>query len=268
MNGAGILPLGVRNHIASLCTAASRPPVMSSPGKSSSRERGSTTAPERPWWPISPPFSMTITEISRPASLASWRSRIAPARLAGPPPTKRTSTSRESRCAVIATPFGPHHRRSSRRGARAPRSRRRGGSRSARPTAGDSRVSAAAAARRNRTSPSGSAPRRPAPHAGIDQHRPGSAFARLRTGRPHIEAGPRALQRSWPPRPHRRPVARSGSAPGERLVQVEPLSFKVFVQIDPQANADPGWPSTARDSAREAGVAPRRWARAGVEAGC
>src|SRR5471032_2576148 len=47
-----------------------------------------------------------MTEISRPAAAASARRRIAPARLAGPPPTKRTSTSSESRSAISRFPFG------------------------------------------------------------------------------------------------------------------------------------------------------------------
>ena len=41
---------------------------MSSPGKSSSSDCGSTTAPEKPWLPISPPFSITMTESSLPAA--------------------------------------------------------------------------------------------------------------------------------------------------------------------------------------------------------
>src|SRR6202011_3434722 len=45
-NGALIFPLLVRNHIASLVTGVSSPPVMSSPGNSSESALGATTAPE------------------------------------------------------------------------------------------------------------------------------------------------------------------------------------------------------------------------------
>src|SRR5690242_6002409 len=44
---------------------------------------------------------MTSTSSSLPAALASCISRIAPASEAGPAPTNRTSTSRESRSAMV-----------------------------------------------------------------------------------------------------------------------------------------------------------------------
>ena len=85
---------------------------------------------------------------------ASWRRRIAPARLAGPPPTKRTSTSRESRSAIRPVSL----RRRSRRSASTTATRciaiRSSGGRAR----GVSKVSAHGAARRTSTSPSGSAP--------------------------------------------------------------------------------------------------------------
>src|SRR5665213_3460351 len=99
-NGALIFPPLVRNHIASLDTGVSSPPVTSSLGKSSCSAFGSTTAPEKPWFPISQPFSITITASSTLAAFASCCRRIAPASEAGPPPTNRTSTSRESRCGM------------------------------------------------------------------------------------------------------------------------------------------------------------------------
>jgi hypothetical protein len=62
------------------------------------------TAPERMWAPTSEPFSITQTETSRPPSAASWRSRIAAARPAGPAPTITTSNSMDSR-SIVPSPW-------------------------------------------------------------------------------------------------------------------------------------------------------------------
>jgi hypothetical protein len=60
---------------------------------SSSRARGSITAPERMCAPTSEPFSSTHTEMSGESCLR----RIAAARPAGPAPTTTTSYSIDSR---------------------------------------------------------------------------------------------------------------------------------------------------------------------------
>ena len=60
-------------------------------GSSSSSARGSTTAPEMPWLPISPPFSITITESSSPRS----RGQLAQADRAGE--TRRARRRRRGR---------------------------------------------------------------------------------------------------------------------------------------------------------------------------
>ena len=65
-------------------------------GSSSSNARGSITAPERMWAPISPPFSTRHTA----ASGASCLSLMAAAKPAGPPPTTSTSNSIASRCSA------------------------------------------------------------------------------------------------------------------------------------------------------------------------
>src|SRR3954469_22697425 len=62
-------------------------------GMSSPIARGSITAPERMWAPISEPFSSTHTEVSG----ESCFTRIAAARPAGPPPTTTTSYCIDSR---------------------------------------------------------------------------------------------------------------------------------------------------------------------------
>ena len=76
------------------CTAAALKrgaPFAFQSGISSFRAWGSKTAPERIWAPISAPFSMTQTDVSRPFSAASCFRRIAAERPAGPPPTTTTS---------------------------------------------------------------------------------------------------------------------------------------------------------------------------------
>src|SRR5262245_20895750 len=66
-------------------------------GMSSLSVRGSSTAPDRMWAPISAPFSITQTEISWPSSADSCFRRIAALRPDGPPPTITTSYSMTSR---------------------------------------------------------------------------------------------------------------------------------------------------------------------------
>ena len=66
-------------------------------GTSSSRPRGSITAPERMCAPISDPFSITHTAHCAPFAAASCLSRIAAASPAGPPPTTTTSYCIDSR---------------------------------------------------------------------------------------------------------------------------------------------------------------------------
>jgi len=62
-------------------------------GNSSAIARGSMTAPDRMWAPISEPFSIRQTEISGESCFR----RIAAARPAGPPPTTTTSYCIDSR---------------------------------------------------------------------------------------------------------------------------------------------------------------------------
>src|SRR5690606_20869487 len=71
-------------------------------GNSSSRARGSNTAPDRMWAPTSEPFSTTLTLISWPASAACCLMRQAADRPAGPAPTMTTSNSMNSRSTVIS----------------------------------------------------------------------------------------------------------------------------------------------------------------------
>ena len=108
---------------------------MSSPGKSSSSERGSTTAPERPWFPISPPFSITITASSGPAARrelpqAGSRRRDSPGRRRrrGRRPRGVSRSAMTARL-LLAADASPQCRRRPRPGA----------SRSARPTAASAR---------------------------------------------------------------------------------------------------------------------------------
>ncbi len=77
-------------------------PLAFQSGISSFRPRGSITAPDRMWAPISEPFSNTATESSDPASAASCFSRIAADRPAGPPPTITTSYCIDSRVGAPA----------------------------------------------------------------------------------------------------------------------------------------------------------------------
>ena len=100
-NGPLIFAPAVRNHSWSLVTGDSTGAPSRQSGKSSSSARGSITAPESPWFPISPPFSMTRISSARPEACASCPSRIAVARPAGPAPTTRTSTSSRSRCGIF-----------------------------------------------------------------------------------------------------------------------------------------------------------------------
>ena len=85
-------------HYAVNAGVFSGAPLACQSGISSSRARGSSTAPERMWAPISDPFSTTQTETSWPCSAASCFRRIAAARPEGPPPTITTSYSIASRC--------------------------------------------------------------------------------------------------------------------------------------------------------------------------
>src|SRR5882672_9778709 len=84
-----------RSSVAGVLSGAPR--VFQS-GISSSRARGSNTAPDRIWAPTSEPFSMTQTASSRAAAAASCFSRIAAASPDGPAPTITTSYSIVSRC--------------------------------------------------------------------------------------------------------------------------------------------------------------------------
>ncbi len=82
----------VRTMNFSLVTGAlSGAPLSFQSGISSSRARGSSTAPESMWAPTSEPFSSTQTLTSWPRSALSWRKRIAADRPDGPAPTMTTS---------------------------------------------------------------------------------------------------------------------------------------------------------------------------------
>ena len=90
--GQEIASRSVRNrNFSALTGVLSGASLSFQSGMSSLSARGSSTAPERMWAPISEPFSRTQTPISRPASAASCFRRIAAASPAGPPPTITTS---------------------------------------------------------------------------------------------------------------------------------------------------------------------------------
>jgi hypothetical protein len=78
---------------SSLTGVLSGAPLCFHSGTSSASARGSITAPDRMWAPISEPFSSTQTEVSPESCLM----RIAAARPAGPPPTTTTSYCIDSR---------------------------------------------------------------------------------------------------------------------------------------------------------------------------
>ena len=99
MNGALIFAREVRNQSSSLVTGDSTGALSRQLGSSSSSARGSITAPEIPWWPISPPFSITRISSARPAACARARAE-SPGETRGPRPTKRTSTSSRSRSGI------------------------------------------------------------------------------------------------------------------------------------------------------------------------
>ena len=88
----------VRNRKwSSFAGVLSGAPLSFQSGMSSLSVRGSSTAPDRMWAPISAPFSITQTETSWPSSAASCFRRIAALRPDGPPPTITTSYSMTSR---------------------------------------------------------------------------------------------------------------------------------------------------------------------------
>src|SRR6185295_5505323 len=91
----------VRKRSFSWWTSPSKGALRQSSGNSSRMARGSTTAPESAWLVISRPFSSTPIESSRPLARARRARWYAPARLAGPVPTKRTSSSRVSRSSLM-----------------------------------------------------------------------------------------------------------------------------------------------------------------------